>query len=104
MIKNGKMDLKKHALRYEEIIRKHKEETRRKQNNDDLLDVNIVQSRVQSDVRRREKENLLFQADRIKQYSKNVKDIINTTKNDHLPPRPRQKRTDLEELPMVEPP
>jgi hypothetical protein len=42
MIKNGKMDLKKHALRYEEIIRKHKEETRRKQNNDDLLDVNIV--------------------------------------------------------------
>jgi hypothetical protein len=31
MIKNGKLDLKRHALRYEEIIRKNKEDIRRKQ-------------------------------------------------------------------------
>jgi len=31
MIKNGKLDLKTHALRYEEIIRKNKEDIRRKQ-------------------------------------------------------------------------
>lgn len=90
-MRNGKFDLKTHALRYEEIIRKHKEDQRRHQalglvTEESKYDkVDVYKSRLHADVRRQDKQNKeakirafsekQHKMERARNYSKNVKDM-----------------------------
>ena len=92
MVKNGKFDLKMHALRYEEIIRKHKEEQRRQHlSQNDTEEVPVAdeiisyKSRLHDNIKRQEREmkeqqirafsEKQLKAERAKNYAKNVKDM-----------------------------